>query len=61
MLGTINNTSDYTPWTLYYYKFKGISANIELQVCHIEELYGPAVCALGVRSRKLSSDLNSQA
>jgi hypothetical protein len=31
-MSTVNITSDYTIWTLYRYYFKGISANIELQV-----------------------------
>jgi hypothetical protein len=29
---TVSSTSDSTLWTLYRYYFKGISANIELQV-----------------------------
>jgi hypothetical protein len=29
---TVNSTSDYTLWTLYHSYFKGISANIELQL-----------------------------
>jgi hypothetical protein len=31
-IGTVNSTSDYTLWTLSRSYFKGISANIELQV-----------------------------
>jgi hypothetical protein len=31
-LCTVNSISDYTLWTLYRFYFKGISANIELQV-----------------------------
>jgi hypothetical protein len=32
---TVNSTSDYTLWTLYRSYFKGISANIELQVYNV--------------------------
>jgi hypothetical protein len=32
VVGTINSTSDYSLWTFYRSCFKGINANIELQV-----------------------------
>jgi hypothetical protein len=37
--GTVNSTSDYTFWTLYRSYFKGISANIELQVYSFTSCY----------------------
>jgi hypothetical protein len=46
IVGTVNSTSDYTLWTLYLSYFKGISANIELQV------YGVTCC-----DRNLNSEL----
>jgi hypothetical protein len=33
-IGTVNSTYCYTLWTLYRFHFKGIGANIELQVCN---------------------------
>jgi hypothetical protein len=44
----------YVPNTLYYYI---INHNL---TCYQEELGGPAISALGVRSRKLSNVLNGK-
>jgi hypothetical protein len=41
---TVNNTSDHTLWTLYRSYFKGISANIELQVYSVMYCWSNLLC-----------------
>jgi hypothetical protein len=48
---TVNSTSDYTLWTLYRSYFKGISANIELQI------YSLTCCWSYIHTRGISDIL----